>query len=434
MLHLFIQIPTFIKRVVSFRQVLLPLFLVSYCLTNSFAQLSPGKENSLVQKFYAINHETLIWFSSEKNLNKAVEWLKQIESTENPNILVDKSRSIQIRAKLLGLNTKDNILKDTLDQQITGIILNFLKDLQQGNVKFDYDEVCRSHDSVYFDQLVHFQPQESVSSIISRLECKDHDYMVLKKYLNDSISTIDGLNRKKIVLAMNYRKYFTINHQTEFIVVNIPATDARYYRNDLLKITMRTVVGMRKHPSPTIASYITNIVTFPHWNVPHSIAVGEILPKVQKSENYLEQNNYEVVNGKGKVIEDSELNWQSYTEKNFPYFFRQATGSRNALGVLKFNLQNPFSIFLHSTSNKGAFAKYFRFLSHGCIRLQKPLELAKALLPDKIDIKELKSGKKDTESKTIKLSHNLPVFIIYVPVSVVGNKVVFFKDEYGLIQ
>ena len=258
--------------------------------------------------------------------------------------------------------------------------------------------------------------------------------MVLKKYLSDSISTIDGLNRKKLVLAMNYRKYFAINHRPEFIVVNIPATDAKYYRNDQLKITMRTVVGMKKHPSPTIASYITNIVTFPHWNVPHSIAVDEILPKVQKSENYLEQNNYEVVNGKGKVIEDSELNWQSYNEKNFPYFFRQSTGSGNALGVLKFNLQNPFSIFLHSTSNKNAFAKDFRFLSHGCIRLQKPLELAKALLPDKIDIKELKGGKKDTESKAIKLSHKLPVYIIYMPVSVVGNKVAFFKDEYRLIQ
>ena len=434
MLHFFIQISIIFKKEIAIKKVLLFLFLVSYFITNSFAQQLSGKENILVQKFHTINHETLYWLSSEKNLNKATEWLKQIEAVENPDIIIDKSKCIQIRAKLLGINTKDNILKDTLDQQITGIILNFLKDLQQGNVKFDYDEVSSLRDSIYIDQLLHFQSQESVSSIVSRLECKDHDYMVLKKYLSDSISTIDGLNRKKLVLAMNYRKYFAINHRPEFIVVNIPATDAKYYRNDQLKITMRTVVGMKKHPSPTIASYITNIVTFPHWNVPHSIAVDEILPKVQKSENYLEQNNYEVVNGKGKVIEDSELNWQSYNEKNFPYFFRQSTGSGNALGVLKFNLQNPFSIFLHSTSNKNAFAKDFRFLSHGCIRLQKPLELAKALLPDKIDIKELKGGKKDTESKAIKLSHKLPVYIIYMPVSVVGNKVAFFKDEYRLIQ
>ena len=74
-----------------------------------------------------------------------------------------------------------------------------------------------------------------------------------------------------------------------------------------------------------------------------------------------------------------------------------------------------------------------RFLSHGCIQLEKPLELAKELLPDKIDIKELKSGKKNTKSKTIALTHKIPVFIIYMPVTVNGTKVTFLKDVYNLI-
>jgi murein L,D-transpeptidase YcbB/YkuD len=217
-------------------------------------------------------------------------------------------------------------------------------------------------------------------------------------------------------------------------MVNIPATEARYYDNDVLRLKMRTVVGKKEAPTPTIASYITNIVTFPHWNVPHSIAVKEILPKVQLHENYLEQNNYDVVNAKGRVIDDSKLKWKSYTEENFPYFFRQATGPRNSLGVMKFNLQNPFDIFLHSTSWQGAFVQKRRFLSHGCVRLEKPFELAKILMPDKINIKELKSGKKNTESNTIKLPDKIPVFIVYVPVTVVGKKVTFLQDEYGLIK
>jgi murein L,D-transpeptidase YcbB/YkuD len=104
------------------------------------------------------------------------------------------------------------------------------------------------------------------------------------------------------------------------------------------------------------------------------------------------------------------------------------------LGVLKFNLQNPFDVFLHSTSWKGAFDQKLRFLSHGCVRLQKPIELAQALLPDEIDVKELHSGKKNTESKTIKLPNKIPVFIVYVPVTVDGNKVTFLKDEYDLIK
>ena len=122
------------------------------------------------------------------------------------------------------------------------------------------------------------------------------------------------------------------------------------------------------------------------------------------------------------------------TEKNFPYFFRESTGPNNSLGVLKFNLQNPFSIYLHDTNSKGAFAKDNRFLSHGCVRLEKPVELAYMLAGDEIDVEAIKSGKKDTESKIIKLDQKIPVFIVYMPVTVDGQKVTFIKDEYGLIQ
>ncbi len=197
---------------------------------------------------------------------------------------------------------------------------------------------------------------------------------------------------------------------------------------------MKSVVGKKKNSTPTIASYITDIVTFPFWNVPFSIASKELLPKVQKDESYLERNNFEVVDGKGNIVDDSDLNWADYTEKNFPYFFRESTGPNNSLGVLKFNLQNPFSIYLHDTNWKGAFAKDFRFLSHGCVRLEKPVELAELLVGDKIDTGALKSGKKDTESKTIMLVQKIPVFIIYLPVTVEGQKVTFLKDVYGLIR
>ena len=415
-------------------KVLLSLFMIGYFVTCALAQQKVIQADIMVKDFYSRLHQPIFWFSSAENINKASEWLKQIELADNLGIETDKSTCIQIRAKLLIINAKDISLKDSLDQQITGIVLNFLKVLQQGTIKFEYDEVSAPRDSVYINQLINFKSKESVSLIVSGLESKDHDYQVLKKYLNDSIGSLNELKHKEIVLAMNYRRYFTVNHQPDYIVVNIPATEAKYYRNDQLKLSMRTVVGTKKHPTPTIASYITNIVTFPHWNVPRSIAVKELLPKVQKNENYLEQNNYDVVNSKGKVVDDSDLDWKKYNENNFPYYFRQSTGSRNALGVLKFNLQNPFSIFLHSTSWIGVFAKDYRFLSHGCIRLQKPLDLAKLLLTDKIDIKQLKGGKKNTESKTIKLPHKLPVFIIYMPVKIVESKVIFLKDQYDLIQ
>jgi len=421
------------KKFNAFNKWLLSFCIVSCFITSSYAQKDTVRKDTIVQQFYTVNHAPLYWFSSDKNRNRATEWLTMIESAGNLGIVADQYQSNQIHVALLSNNTLDEANKEQRDQQITGLVLNFLRNLQEGNIKFDFDAVNVSRDSVYINQLISTKPGESVSQMVSRLDCKDRDYLVLKEFLKDSVMVKDTLKHKMVMLAMNYRRYFAINHPTEYIVANIPATEVSYYQNDFLKMKMRSVVGRKKNPTPLIASYITNIVTFPHWNVPHSIGVKEILPKVQKNDNYLEQNSYEVVNARGKVLDDSNLKWKSYTEKNFPYFFRQATGPRNALGVLKFNFQNPFSIFLHSTGQQGAFAKDFRFLSHGCIRLEKPLDLAKALIPDKIDIKELKSGKKNTKSKIIELPHKIPVFIIYMPVKVNGKKVTFLKDVYGLI-
>lgn len=422
------------KKYIALTKIFLSFILACCCVTSSFAQTDTLKEKAMVQKFYALHKQPLYWLSSVKGIERAKEWLTRIDSSANLGIMPDKLNSDQIHGVLLSKISLDASVREQQDKQITGTVLKFIKNLQEGNIKFDYDEIGISRDSVYINQLLSTQPNEPVYQIVSRLDCKDRDYEILKEFMKDSITLKDPLKYKKVALAMNYRRYFTINQPSEYIMVNIPATEARYYHNDVLRLKMRTVVGKKEAPTPTIASYITNIVTFPHWNVPHKIAVKEILPKVQLHENYLEQNNYDVVDSKGKVVDDSKLKWKSYTEENFPYFFRQSTGSSNSLGVLKFNLQNPFDVFLHSTSWKGAFALKLRFLSHGCVRLEKPLELAQILLEDKIDIKELKGGKQNTESKTIQLPNKIPVFIVYVPVTVTGNKVTFLKDEYDLIK
>lgn len=429
------------KNWIALNKGLLAFFVVSCFVANSFAKqpalkLSSAKEDSvMVQKFYATYNEPLFWFTSRKDIKRANEWLKVIESADNSGFVPDKLQTEQIHAALSqNFKKMDNFLKEKTDRQITGLILNFLKYLQQANIHFEYDEVNVPRDSVYFFQLIFSGTKGPVSKIVSAFDCKDPDYLVLKKFMHDSISDKNSVKYKTVLLAMNYRKYLSVNHHPEYILVNIPEAEAVYYKNSLPVIKMRTVPGRKTNQTPTIASYITSIVTFPHWNVPYDIAVKEILPKIQKDENYLEQHNFDVVDAKGNVMSDSVLNWKSYTEKNFPYFFRQSTGSDNSLGVLKFYLQNPFSIFLHATSNPGAFAKDYRFLSHGCIRLEKPFELADALLRGRIDIEELKSGKKDTESTIIKLPVKVPVFIIYMPVTVAGNKVTFLPDVYGLIK
>lgn len=414
---------------------LLTLFIVGCLTANSFA-IKPlvNKDSLMVQRFYSTFHEPLFWLSSGKNIKKAREWIKVIESDDNPGFISDKLQNQKLLSALSGIRKMDNFAKEKTDQQITGLVLNFLKYKQQGNVSFEYDEVNIPRDSVYIFQLIFSKNKGTVARFASSIESNDPDYLVLNKFLHDSITDKNSFKYKSTLLAMNYRKYLTANHHPEYILVNIPEAEAVYYKNSIPAMKMRTVPGKKTNMTPTISSYITSIVTFPTWNVPFKIAGEELLPKIQKDENYLEQHNFDVVDAKGNVLNDSEINWKSYTAKTFPYFFRQSTGSDNSLGVLKFNLNNPFSIFLHATSNPEAFKKDKRFLSHGCIRLEKPFDLANAMLRGTLDMEELKSGKKNTVSTILKLPAKIPVFITYVPVKVNGNKVTFLPDVYGLIK
>ncbi len=425
-----------VTNIIRFRNVRsFFIFLFFSCFSwNTFAQQTTSKEAGLSDLFYAKTDQKLFWLSSGRTAKMASAWLREIESAPLLGLDIDRAQIGIIRKAIQERRTLDKTHKMLIDRKLTELSLDFLKKLHQGEVSFDYDEVSHPNDTLYVDQLLKAKPGEPAYLTLAGLDCKDPDYRDLKDYLRDSVKPTDTLNYKKVVLAMNYRRYLTANHGPEYIIVNIPAAEAEYYRDDILLIKMRTVVGKKSTPTPTMASHITSIVTFPYWNVPFTIAVNEILPKAQKDDNYLEQKNFDVVDAMGNVVEESELNLKDYTSKNFPYYFRQSTGEANDLGVIKFNIQNPFSIFLHSTSSKGSFAREVRFLSHGCIRLEKPFILADALLMGKIDLEELRKGVKDTEPKTLPLPVGVPVFIIYNPIKVESGKITFLPDVYGLVK
>ncbi|OFY24919.1 MAG: hypothetical protein A2W98_03835 [Bacteroidetes bacterium GWF2_33_38] len=407
--------------------------LLCFFISNSFAQPLISKQNSLNWNLSIMNKNNLYWFSSKKTIKRANEWLTEIEKTQKIGVVSSKTELDEIRDALL-LNKKvDSINKQKIDNQITKLILSFLKNYQEGNIKFEYDEISVLRDSVYVTQFLNSISKEPISKILARLECRDANYLILKKYLIDSILEEKSYAQKSIFLAMNYRRFFNVYCNSEYILVNIPTTQAEYFNNDTVVLKMRTVVGTKTNKTPTIASYITSVITFPYWNVPRTIAEKEMIPKLKENEEYLTDNNFEIVDSSGNIV-DTVLVWKDYETTYFPFHFRQSTGAENAMGVLKFNLQNPFSIYLHSTNSQSAFDRKNRFLSHGCIRLEKPFDLADALLRGNIDIKKLKNGKSNSETNSIKLPQKIQTFIIYSPTFVENNKVVFLKDVYGLVK
>ncbi|HLN72065.1 MAG: L,D-transpeptidase family protein [Methylococcaceae bacterium] len=406
-------------------------------LLTGYAQTTAIKNDSArVARFYKTIDQSLFWFSNQKNIQKGAEWLKVIESREVRllGFSADQALIDQLQVSVNGVENLSNPSKEKADQQITSLALRLLKFLHEGEPLFEYDAFNVNRDSLYISQLIGSQRKGSVESMISTLDCKDNDYLVLKKYLRDSITDKTSVMARKIWLSMNYRRYLSANDYKEMIIVNIPDARAVYYRNKLPTVKMRVVPGKKDDPTPALASYITSIIIFPPWKVPRSIAVNEILPKVQENLNYLEENNFVVVDAKENQVSPKELKWEEYDKDNFPYFFQQLPGPDNSLGVIKFNLKNPLNIYLHATSWQGAFDQKSRFLSHGCVRLERPFELANAILRGEIEREELAKVRDSIATREYPIKRKVPTYLVYMPAVVKGKKVVLLNDIYGLIN
>ena len=144
--------------------------------------------------------------------------------------------------------------------------------------------------------------------------------------------------------------------------------------------------------------------------------------------------NMQLVGSNGRVVDATGIDWAQINRSNFHYTFRQCTGCDNSLGVIKFNLTDPFDVYLHDTNVKLAFLKDMRFLSHGCIRVEKPLQLGNFLLQNKLDSNFLKACYKDQLPKPINLEKKVPVFVVYMPAVPDGDSVAYYKDVYHLFK
>ena len=194
----------------------------------------------------------------------------------------------------------------------------------------------------------------------------------------------------------------------------------------------RVVVGKQYHKTPVFKSDIKYVVFNPTWTVPYSIASKEMLPKLKKDPNYLQNRNMVLLSG-DKEVNPSTVDFNQYSQKNFPYTIRQEPGPNNALGLVKFIFPNKYSVYLHDTPSKSKFEKTERAFSHGCVRVKDPLILAEQLLGEKgYDSNKIAEVIKSKETKNVYLSNPMPVMIMYWTCYVnTEGRIYFFRDIYG---
>jgi len=222
------------------------------------------------------------------------------------------------------------------------------------------------------------------------------------------------------------------------IVVNIPEFRLRAYGEDgQITLSMNVIVGKAyRHQTPVFERDMKFVVFRPYWNVPPSIQRAEIVPAIRRDRKYIAKNRYEVITPQGSVVTDDEISDDVLAQLAAgKLMVRQKPGPSNALGLVKLMFPNEYNVYLHSTPAPQLFSQARRDFSHGCIRVEKPAELAAWVLRDNpgwaLD-RVREAMERGRENVQVNLTKPVPVLILYGTTVVDGqDQVHFFEDLYG---
>lgn len=258
---------------------------------------------------------------------------------------------------------------------------------------------------------------------------------VLRSSVMEQLNVPLMTRMKQLSVSLNYYRWLgCIMKDQSLITVNLPAAYMKVYRQNSVILEMRMIVGKKSTPTPTLTGKINEVILYPYWHVPKAIAINELLPKFRKNIASINEGNYQVLNRAGKIVDPSAVNWQVLNRNNFPYIIRQSTGCDNALGLLKLNFYNPFDVYLHDTNGKSSFMLNRRFLSHGCMRMEKPMELGRIVLANNsvaIDTLEQKGCLRNQAPIAVPARVQIPVIVWYNPAGIDSTgRVLFFEDIY----
>ena len=255
-----------------------------------------------------------------------------------------------------------------------------------------------------------------------------------------SLNNSDWQKFKRIAVNLDRYKLMADTLPRQYIWVNLPGFYLQLWDEDTIVLESKIVVGKPITRTPLLTSRITDMVTYPQWTIPESIIAKEVLPGIKRDSNYLRKRGYSLIDSKGEEVSVSSVNWSRYT-KGIPYKVVQGSGDDNALGILKFNFNNKYSVYLHDTNQRYYFSRGFRALSHGCVRVQQWDKLARFIIsndslnapPNANTFKtdSLKAWLTRKEKHVIPVRTKLPVYIRYFGCTGVAGKVKFFDDIYN---
>ncbi len=214
-----------------------------------------------------------------------------------------------------------------------------------------------------------------------------------------------------------------------YVVVNIPAAFVEAVAHDKVERRYRVIVGKVDKPSPTLTAYITAINLNPTWTVPLSITKKEIFARMRKDPSYISRMHMRILGPHDEEISPQAVDWSSDRSPNFTV--RQDSGNYNALGNLKIDMPNPYSVYMHDTDSRRLFANDYRFDSHGCTRVDNVRDLAAWILEDVPGWNRaaIDAGIAAGVLKIVNLPHKMPVAWVYLTGWVTRDGTIQFRDD-----
>ncbi|QNH63986.1 L,D-transpeptidase family protein [Hymenobacter sediminicola] len=414
--------------------------------TATYAQLGL-QAGAAVQQFYSLRNFTAAWTHPDSGWNHSAEQALAL-LRRAPEFGLDPATYTW--AELMAL--PDSLTSSTTaasnitgyELRLTDALLRFATHLRYGRLQpATLTPTALSNTSAQQAALLLQQALQAPALAPAFLRCQPssrayHQIQQTwsRQLLSDSTQPSRGNEADFRRVALNLERLRwdeARNDTTEYALVNIPAYQLQIIKNGQVVQTHRVVVGKPQTPTPQLESHINVFITAPDWRVPYSIAANEILPELQDDPSFLADNHYRLFDYRNRPVNPWRVRWDRITPQTFPYTIRQTPGRHNALGNIVFYFANDHAIYVHDTPAKSLFREPRRARSHGCIRLEKPLELAAYLLKregQQAALHDMRRSIATHEKCRYDLAKGLPIRIRYYTCEARNGRLYFHPDVY----
>ena len=404
-----------------------------------------------LNEFYTSRHNSLMWFKKERLTPQGDSLLNIFQHASYYGLLPEDYHLSQITKLNEVKATKPSDAKTLarLDLLMTDGFLAMANHLRYGRI--DKDRLVRKGIGLEIDSsLWHVinlaVSKNNLTSGLLSLEPRYSYYRLLKNDLKTKLDSLalgftDSVVRTKLKyrvrdlsINMEQWRWEKVDYNKSYIMVNIPSFQLEVLDHDSMVFKSNIVVGTPYSQTPTLDARLINLVLYPYWNVPRDIATQELLPKIKSDSSYLFTNNYRVLDARGNQVHPDSIDWNTHHVNNFPFMLQQSEGEHNALGIIKFNFVNDYNVYLHDTNAKRFFESDKRAYSHGCVRVERALELANLLVKQEnpfCSVRDLDKFIKARKQQQVTLKPMELLIRYYTCQPDENGKINFFDDVYG---